>query len=70
MLKWIALKGNGVYACMTGVPKIMDYDRVKESLLIQFNAAAEQLKSNRRARILMPLLKKWASLKYLKYCLC
>lgn len=54
---------------MTCVPKIMDYDRVKESLLIQFTAAAEQLKSNRRARILMPLLKKWASLKYLKYCL-
>lgn len=58
MLKEIALKGSGVCACVSGVPKITAYDTVKELLLIQFTAAAEQLKCNRHAGILMPLLKK------------
>lgn len=46
-----------MHACMTGVPKTTNYDMIKELLLIQLAAAAEQLKSNRDVGILMPLLK-------------
>lgn len=41
MLKGIALKGSRVCERMTGVAKIMDYDTVKELLLIWFTAAAD-----------------------------
>lgn len=43
--------------CRTGILKIPDYCLVKELLLTQFIEAAEQVKSNRQAGILMPLQK-------------
>lgn len=44
--------------CRTEILKIPDYYLVKDLLLTQFTAAAEQLKSNRQAGILMALLEK------------
>lgn len=44
-----------ISVCKTGILKIPDYYLVKELLLTQFIAAAEQVKSNRQAGTLRPL---------------